>query len=430
MKQYFHGHGSAEPISLEYLAASLAQAGYTYAYLSNNEFEVSKAGSHKTISLLTGHTSEWPTVLKLAENAKARNSITIVGGYHVSAKFNEIEDNCIDFLVVGEGEFAVVDIARRVIDGSQNIYEPCDKPTITKAPVILDLDSIPSPVRDFEFLNRYKLYDLMWPSPSRQENVAIVLASRGCRYDCDFCASVSVWGKGVRLRSPDKVVEELMDLKTRFGTNTIVFIDQSFGQDTDWTINLCNSIKQAELGISWYHQSNLDIHRDVLEAMAQAGCTKIGFGLEGITEKAVERIKNQNISDFATINSIFDYCNALGMLVKAYLIIGYPWETELDILEFKENIQKIRANEIKISFFTPFPGTRDWDKYNDSLITHEWENFDTVQMPVVFNPHITVGRYHEVRQELFHAFYGSEAYNDVTGKMLRLKPEYEQSARL
>jgi hypothetical protein len=33
--------------------------------------------------------------------------------------------------------------------------------------------------------------------------------------------------------------------------------------------------------MTWYHQSNLTVDRDVIRAMAAAGCTKIGFGVEG-----------------------------------------------------------------------------------------------------------------------------------------------------
>ena len=108
-------------------------------------------------------------------------------------------------------------------------------------------------------------------------------------------------------------------------------------------------------------------------------------------------------------------------------MLGFPWETEEIVTEYFESLPFLRANEIKISFFTPFPGTRDWDKYQDSLITRDWVNFDTVQMPVVFNPQISVERYHEVRRELFHVFYGSGTYGDITEKMMQYKPEYEQS---
>jgi radical SAM superfamily enzyme YgiQ (UPF0313 family) len=181
--------------------------------------------------------------------------------------------------------------------------------------------------------------------------------------------------------------------------------------------------------MSWYHQSNLTISCDVLQAMAAAGCTKIGFGLEGISPRAVERLKPHNPHDFGFINDLFDYCNSLGLFVKVYLMLGSPWETQQDIKEYHRYVSGIRANEIKISYFTPFPGTRAWEQYKNQLVTRNWEHFDTVAMPVVHNPWISVRQYHAIRMELFQTFYGSDTYYDVTAQMLRRFPHYVQSYR-
>lgn len=430
-KPTFHGHGYPEPIGFEYIAANLNNAGYACKFVSDIELIVSSTESDQQLVLLSGTTCQIPEVLRAACRAKRIGAITILGGYHASGVSDTSSLTNIDYIVQGEGEEVSVELADAFLRGMPRAdfltAGSQSTPQIIRSKRIENLDALPFPHRSEEMLSRYYLYDLMWPPISAQRNDAIVLASRGCAYTCDFCASASVWGSGVRFRSPESVVKELQDLKTRFDTNTIIFIDQSLGQEKQWTLNLCQAIKEADLGMNWYHQSNLTIQRDVLKAMAEAGCTKIGFGLEGISPTAVKRIKSINPPDIEAVNELFDYCNSLGIFIKAYLILGFPWETEEIVKEYFDSLPFLRANEIKISFFTPFPGTRDWDKYNNCLITHEWENFDTVQMPVVFNPQITVGRYHEIRQQLFHAFYGSETYNNVTSKMLRLKPEYEQS---
>jgi len=161
--------------------------------------------------------------------------------------------------------------------------------------------------------------------------------------------------------------------------------------------------------------------------MAEAGCSKIGFGLEGISPRAISIVKPVSPCDIDSINSLFDYCNNHGIFVKAYFIIGFPWETEDIVKEYFEWLPRIRANQIKISYFTPFPGTRDWLKYKNQLITSDWADYDTVQMPVVHNPNISVQRYHMIRAALFRSFYGSPIYADVTQKMLKLYPHYVNS---
>ena len=432
-----HGHGTAETIGLEYIASMLVKANFDCNFRSNQELYVSGFESrHKGIALFSSITSEYPQVLEAAKAAKQRGEITILGGYHACGCTDKIEPDLFDYVVIGEGEQVAVALANAILHNEiSEIISFKDNgvsfPRIIRVPRIEDLDSIPFPLRSEERMSRYQyhLHDLMWPSASRQHNSTLILASRGCAYDCDFCASSTVWGRGIRLRSPDNVIKELIDIKARLGTNTVVFIDQSLGQAKQWTLKLCNAIQEADIGMNWYHQSNLNIDLDVVREMAKAGCTKIGFGLEGISPRAVERIKPINPYEFDAVNSLFDYCNTLGIFVKAYLMIGFPWETKEIIEEYFEWVPRIRANQIKISYMTPFPGTRDWMKYRDQLVTRNWEDFDTVRMPVIYNKRISVPKYHEIRTALFKSFYGSHTYADVTHQMIRAYPHYIESYR-
>ncbi|GAI00597.1 unnamed protein product [marine sediment metagenome] len=82
---------------------------------------------------------------------------------------------------------------------------------------------------------------------------------------------------------------------------------------------------------------------------------------------------------------------------------------------------------LKISFFTPFPGTKDWNLYSSQLVTIDWSKFDTVQMPVVYNPNISVDEYLLIRQKLFHTFYSSNEYKVTSKKMLTKFPHYKNS---
>ncbi len=431
----FHGHGQPEPIGLEYIAASLQRSGFQCDFVSRYELEVSATNVPEKISMLSCLSSEWNMIVSLAQEAKSRGNITILGGYHASGYYNTVKDSpVIDYVVVGEGEEVGVELAAYLL---KNI--PPQMPEIKKAlseetkvihaPRIQDINKLPHPVRYMEYLGEYNVYDLMWPPRPKQVSTSIVLASRGCRFKCDFCASATVWGSGISLRDVNDVVSELVILKNRFNTNTVVFIDQSLGQDPEWTIELCNAIKTSKLDINWYHQSNLTIERHVIDAMAEAGCKKIGFGLEGLSEKAMRLIKPNNPKRIETANNVFSYCMSKGIFVKAYLLIGFPWETEEDFEEYIYQIKKIRASEIKISFLTPFPGTSDWDKYSSQLLTQDFDVFDTTSMPVVKNENISVERYFELRTKLFQVFYDSETYYETVTNSIKLIPEYRESFR-
>lgn len=429
-----HGHVNPEPISLEYIAAAIEYAGFKSIWRSYQELSIKSKRRPETISLFSAITSEYPQVIKSARLAKARGEITVLGGYHASGCRGDLLNDLFDYIVVGEGEEVAPAIVKANLEGERDALKLFDARDIGSSKVVIanrikDIDSLPLPLRANNRLSQYRIYDLMWPPLSQQLNTALVLGSRGCKNDCDFCASSSVWGYGIRYRSPANVGHELLELKKKFGSNTVVFIDQSLGQAKQWAVELCTAIKNESIKINWYHQSNLTIDREVIRVMAEAGCTKIGFGIEGISSFAIEKIKVINPFDLDSINSLFDYCNKLGIFVKAYLMIGFPWETESIIEEYLEWIQKLRANQVKISFFTPFPGTRAWEQYSSQLLSRDWTNFDTVRLPVVYNPSISIKHYNSIREKLFKAFYGSATYADVTYSILKNFPQYTESYR-
>ncbi len=433
-EERFHGHGEPEPIGLEYMAGALDEAGFTVTFASNRQLVVSVRGGNRKLSFFSCLTNEFDEVVEEARWARRLGHVLVCGGYHACGALSEVIDGPFDHVVVGEGEMTAVALARVLLKGEELEFEghhlaPGRVPHVLEAARIDTLDALHFPLRSEDRLGEYILYDLMWPSTSMQRNMAIVLTSRGCQHSCEFCASSTVWGQGVRFRSPGNIIAELRDLKERFGTNTMVIIDQSFGQTRQWTLDVCNAIRDARLGMNWYHQSNLTVERDVVKAMADAGCTKIGFGLEGISPSAAEKVKPVHPHDFEYVNDLFDYCTSLGLFVKAYLMLGFPWETEDIISEYFEWLPRLRASQVKISYMTPFPGTAYWERYSDQLISKDWADFDTVRMPVVRNPHISVERYGQIRRDLFRTFYGSEEYAKGVETMIGRFPHYSQSYR-
>jgi radical SAM superfamily enzyme YgiQ (UPF0313 family) len=421
----YHGHGISEPIGLEYLASQIFTISSFMNFISNIELEVMLKPTLR-ISFISSTTADFPLAIIACKNAAQRGNITVAGGYHISGNHKDEDYLPFDYIVLGEGEDVIKDIIKEILSG--NIYKnPGNCPKVIFSKPIEDLNSLKFPIRDKAFLGNYMLNDLMYPATTDQKNTAIILGSRGCKYSCSFCASASVWGTGLRMRSIQNIISEIKEVQDKFESNTFVFIDQSLGQQKKWTIELCNAIVKNGLILNWYHQSNINIDKELITVMAEAGCRKIGFGIEGISPFAISRIKPVNTPDFNYINDLFLKCNDNGIFVKAYLIMGFPWESKKVIDDYFEYLPQLKANMIKISFFTPFPGTADWNKYKSRLITRDWSKFDTVQMPVVKNAIISVDEYLRYREKLFHTFYGSEEYKRSNEMILAKFPYYRKS---
>jgi anaerobic magnesium-protoporphyrin IX monomethyl ester cyclase len=421
----FHGHGVSEPIGLEYIASRIDEFCKSLNFKSHIELEAVLLNDIK-VSLISATTAEWPSALSINSYAKNQGNITIVGGYHISGNYKNEKELTFDYIVIGEGENVIIGILSDILSGHAYINKS-QEPKIIYALPIQDLDDLPFPIRKESFLGNYMIHDLMFPAPSRQKNTSIILGSRGCNYNCSFCASATIWGSGIRVRKIDNIISEINEIQSKFKSNTFVFIDQSLGQKEEWTINLCKAIVENDIKLNWYHQSNININQELLPIMAEAGCSKIGFGVEGISPTAINKIKPINPISLEQINQLFEACNQYGIIVKAYLILGFPWETTEIVNEYFEFLPKLKANMVKISFFTPFPGTKDWNIYSDNLVTKDWSKFDTVQMPVVINPNISIEEYFIIRQNLFHVFYSSKEYKSTCQELLIKYPHYRQS---
>jgi radical SAM superfamily enzyme YgiQ (UPF0313 family) len=420
----YYGHGVAEPIGLAYLSSFLSVNKYEVFFRDQYELEVTIPAFPRKLSLFSSISSEWNKVLVLNHQAKLRGNITIVGGYHVTGLFRDGESIDFDYAVIGEGE----EIIEKVINDVR--LRKSFGNEVTRyffATPIMDLDKLPYPERNEFYLKNYKILDLMWPAASEQVNTVMMLASRGCYHHCSFCASHSMWGTGIRLRSSQNIIDEIKEIKRKYRTNTFIFIDQALGQDFKWTKELCLRMIDEQLNINWYLQTNITIKRELIPLLAEAGCAKIGFGIEGIAPSVMENIKPVNRMALDEMNDLFALCNHNGLFVKAYLMLGFPTETKEIINEYYRWITKLRTNVIKISFFTPFPGTPDWDKYKGQLVTHNWDHFDTVQMPVVRNPEISVEEYLAIRQKLLQAFYCSDEYKETARRILEKYPHYQIS---
>ncbi len=383
------------------------------------------------ILLFSATTSEWPKAISLASQVRRISpmSILIVGGYHVSALPADSGTELFDYVVVGEGEEAILSIMYE-LSNKETRSVIARKSKVLRAERIQLLDNQPSPLRCVKDIQNCRLRGLMFPSPSIQTGAASFLLSRGCNNNCSFCASHLVWGSQLITRTPYSAVNEIKKVIIDSGCNSLVFIDQAFGEDKKWTYELCEQLQKSGIPeqARWFCMAKTSLDMTLLEDMASAGCSKIGFGVETADIKMRKTLKHNDSASLDELNCLFSKCNDLGIITKVFLIIGFPWETPEYLLETMTTfLEKLNTNEIKISYFTPFPGTDDWVSYQNLLVTNNWEDFDTVSMPVVYNSRISISEYNKIKEFLYQSFYGSVNYSYEVRKMIQKYPDYLES---
>lgn len=224
-------------------------------------------------------------------------------------------------------------------------------------------------------------------------------------------------------------MDEIEYLQREFGTNIFFFPDLTFNLNKSKVFELCNEIKKRKVKINWYAMCRLtQVHRDLFIQMKEVGCNKISFGIDSIINYTLAKIKpGQNIN-IKKIKSTLDLISNLGFIVKAYLMIGYPWEDKESVQTTQRILKTLSIDELRISFLTPFPGTQLFNEFKkeDLLLTEDFSRY-TSDEPIIKTKDLSRQELLEFRKSIFKDFYSSEEYEMRKKNKLKKFPYLKQS---
>ena len=207
--------GDRPPMGALYLAAALREKGHrvTISDLNHDSYYTLKEKIKFINPEFIAMTTTTPYVKwckSFAEHLHHNypDVKLIAGGPHASADPESLTEQ-FDYIVVGEGERAMVDI----VEGKL-------RRGIIRYPLIKDIDTIPLPAWDLIPVERYGII---------QEGIrtGVILTSRSCPYKCFFCGK-TIMGDGYRKHSVDRIMNELRILRDNYGFKSFYFVDDCF----------------------------------------------------------------------------------------------------------------------------------------------------------------------------------------------------------
>ena len=300
--------------------------------------------------------------------------ITIVGGPHVTLA---LEDSLrlphVDYLMTNEGEVSFPKLLQAIKEGRP----PEQKVIRGETP---NLDEIPFIDRDL-FLEEWRKWGYTLDSPEvpfvkeLPPPFLTIIAGRGCAYRCSFCKPGEdyIFGKRVRRRSVDNVIQELKELRDKYHFASFMFHDDCLTEDRRWVAEFCEKYKAEGFTQPFFCQSRADIitrHPDMVEMMRDAGLRGYFIGFES---------GNQRILNFLRKGTTVErnleaakICRKYGLVIWANYMLGIPTETKEEVMDTVNMIREIDPDYYSPSFFTPHPGTDLYDyciEHDLSLIT-------------------------------------------------------------
>lgn len=382
------------PLGLGYIASYLRKYGQHEVRIHEPEAQrlslqdiagIIKAASPDVIGL-TSATPNFPRAIELARKCRESSQAKIVlGGVHASAIpefILEAYPGLFDCIVVGEGERTMLELVDAYgggspLSGIRGIVfkEGADIVRTEARPFIEDMDSIPYPARDL--IPQHLFYPNM--HNARYRNAVTILTSRGCPFNCSFCASRIVSGRRYRTHSAGYVLDEMEMLKRDYGARQLLITDDTFTMDRRRLEEICRGMIDRRLNLRWFCFSQVNtVDREALTMMKRAGCYSIGFGVES-AEPAILRRMGKSIRPEQAIETV-RLANRLGFKTQAFYIFGSPGETRG---QMENTIRFSGAVDSTLAFFNmlvPYPGTRDFDHFfsGTPLSAIRWEDFVAV----------------------------------------------------
>lgn len=380
-----HLHRSI-PLSLAYLAGMLRKAGHDVSIIDGSAC-MNVYGADRILEEaqdrkpdLIGVTIMTPFVSEAYRTVRALKELgvpIVAGGPHPTIFPEETLDHGADFVVRGEGEFVFSELAEALLSGAGyntvrgTVWRDSDGRVIKNTPAkpVRDLDTIPQPA--------YDLFDPEWYAEDSVNHDRIhgnLITGRGCPGRCTFCSRV-VFGRRVRLHSPERVISEMTDLRRKYGISNFYFLDDVFTVNRNRAIDICRKIEtHPDLDRIFFGLvSRLDmIDAELCAILRQAGATNMNFGIESGSDITLKRIQK----DF-TRNDILRKLKMVreqGIHIGANFILGYPWETPEDVKATIEMVREIEplVDHFYAGFLIPFPGTLIYKQYKHLPSVNEY----------------------------------------------------------
>jgi anaerobic magnesium-protoporphyrin IX monomethyl ester cyclase len=215
-------------------------------------------------------------------------------------------------------------------------------------PFVSSLDDLPMPMHHLLPLKSYIM-------PLMKGPFTFIVTSRGCPAGCSYCIKHVSYQNSVRLRSPQKILEEL-ELLSSLGIHNIHMYADLFTVNRDQVMGLCELIVESGLRIKWTCNSRVDfVDEEMLTMMGRAGCWMISWGIESGNETILRKAR-KGAKPTQARDALLWAKNA-GIRNWGYFIIGLPGET---VETIRETIDLSKTLPLDLALFhvaAPYPGT-------------------------------------------------------------------------
>lgn len=294
--------------------------------------------------------------------------VTVLGGPHISMSGSDTLTHIpeVDITVRGEGELTLVDLVRalrsgRDVGGVKGLHFRRDGGVVYTGDRerIEELDILPFPARHLVPMDAYRFY--VRTADGRKRKAQNIMTSRGCPFDCYFCATPANWGRRVRGNSPERVLAEIEHLIDAYGAEFIWFYDDTLNYHPQRLHRIMDMILERKLNIKFCNEFRIDlVDKSLLAKMVEAGLVWGHFGVEAGSGRVRKDIVGKDF-DIEQAYRFVRWAKELDFVPDAFIIYSHhteTWEEAQETITLIDELKSINPKtEISTSILHVYPGT-------------------------------------------------------------------------
>lgn len=348
---------------------------YLFRYAQHWDVKKEMRSFHPDIVAISTVTQNYNYAIKLAAVAKEAGASVILGGSHISAAPESLND-IFDAGVIGEGEVTFLELlenfsehhtfrAEKLLNIKGIVFHHQGKPHVTeRRPNIKNLGELPNPKRSLIGYARR----------------SYIVTARGCNHRCVFCTASRHWDK-LRFFPIERSMSEIDEL-VQNGAKVIRINDDNFAASATRLRKFSKAIRlrgyHKKIKFSCWARAN-DLNAEKVALLKSMNMVSVVMGLESINQESLDFLKGHvTVDDNRRAVALL---KAAGIQTNADFIIGSPKETKAQILETYNYIKNSDIDFFTVNILTPMPGTPLWDfakkqgRVDESTYTGNY-NFD------------------------------------------------------
>jgi radical SAM superfamily enzyme YgiQ (UPF0313 family) len=342
-------------------------------------------------------------MVEVVKRAAPRATVGVMGTHVTVMPQVALSSAPVDLVVHGEPEETIREICRAskeswdVIEGISFKEPKSGRIQRNSSRAFMAPEKIPSPDWSDLDLSPYRL-------PLRGTPFLMVAPVRGCPYPCSFCTAPLYYGKKLRKRPIENVVDEMEENLHRFNVRDFFVWADTFTADKAYAEAFSREIMVRRLDIAWTCNSRVDtIDRSLLSLMKQAGLWMISFGLESGNDAVIKRCgKGITVtqSEAAVVMA-----HELGIKTSGHFILGLPGENQQSMAETLALALDLPLDIAQFYAAAPFPGTPLFDEALEAGWLYEDALFSQASSTMAL-PGLSAQQVDLFRRYAYRSFYG------------------------